>query len=311
MIYPKPLKEGDAIAIVSPASKIDGRLVDGACATIRKWGFQPIVSPHCKGEYGSFSGTKGQRLEDLRQALSNSHVRAILCSRGGYGTVQLLDQLPTEIWTADPKWMIGFSDISALHAAAHHAGVASIHASMCKHLTDHPDDECSHALLQILTGRMPDYTVAGNPRNRCGKATGSIAGGNLAVLAGLFSTPFNLLEEDHILFIEDIAEAIYRVERMLYTLRLNGVFEHTKALIVGQFTDYKPSADHACMYDMIEDMVAGYDFPVAFDFPIGHVDCNLPIIEGAIASIEVEPAYTRLFFEPKKPIVSSWNKSTP
>lgn len=297
MIYPKPLKQGDSVAIVSPASKIDTKLVDGACATLESWGFRPVVGSCCKGECGSFSGTVGQRLGDLRAALENPDVRAVLCSRGGYGVVQMIEHFRDSMWNNDPKWLIGFSDISALHAVSVHAGVVSVHASMCKLLTEHPDCQCSHTLHDILTGKLPDYEVAGDERNREGNVSGTVTGGNLAVLSGLISTPYDLLKKDQILFIEDISEAIYRVERMLYTLRLNGTLARTKALIVGQFTDYKPSVDHQCMYDMIEKMVADYDFPVAYNFPVGHVDNNLPILEGAQANLTVTKDKVRLTFK--------------
>ena len=293
MIYPRPLKQGDSVAIVS----IDAKLVDGACPTLEAWGFRPVVGSCCKGECGSFSGTVGQRLGDLRAALENPDVRAVLCSRGGYGVVQMIEHFRDSMWNNDPKWLIGFSDISALHAVSVHAGVVSVHASMCKLLTEHPDCQCSHTLHDILTGKLPDYEVAGDERNREGNVSGTVTGGNLAVLSGLISTPYDLLKKDHILFIEDISEAIYRVERMLYTLRLNGTLARTKALIVGQFTDYKPSVDHQCMYDMIEKMVADYDFPVAYNFPVGHVDYNLPILEGAQADLTVTKDKVRLTFK--------------
>ena len=272
-------------------------MVDGACATLEAWGFRPVVGSCCKGECGSFSGTVGQRLGDLRATLENPDVRAVLCSRGGYGVVQLIEHFRDSMWNSDPKWLIGFSDISALHAVSVHAGVVSIHASMCKLLTERPDCQCSHTLHDILTGKLPDYEVAGDSRNREGSVSGTVTGGNLAVLSGLISTPYDLLKKDQILFIEDISEAIYRVERMLYTLRLNGTLAHTKALIVGQFTDYKPSIDHQCMYDMIEKMVADYDFPVAYNFPVGHVDYNLPMLEGAQADLSVTKDKVHLTFK--------------
>lgn len=300
MIFPKALKESDTVAILSPASKIEHRLVDLACATLERWGFRPQVSGNCKNACGSYSGTADQRLSDMICAYSNPEVRAVVCSRGGYGAVHLLERLPADFWTADPKWLIGFSDISALHAASFRAGVASVHASMCKHLAERPDDDCSRALRDILTGSLPDYTVAPDSRNRTGKADGTIVGGNLAVLSGLVSTPYDLLRPDHILFIEDIGEAIYRIERMLYTLRLNGTLARTRGLIVGQFTDYQPSADYHEMYEMIERMVADYDFPVAYNFPVGHVDHNLPIVEGAHVELTVDNDAVRLTFNQKQ-----------
>lgn len=296
MIYPQPLVKGDKIAIITPASKINPEYVNGACAEIERRGFIPVVSKHCKGEHGSYSGTIENRLEDLKAALGDPDVRAILCSRGGYGVVHLLEHLPNEDFTRDPKWIIGFSDISALHAACGKAGVASIHASMTKHLTERPTDDCSEALFGILTGQFPHYREAGHKYNIPGYATGTIVGGNMAVLTALMSTDYNLLKKDHILFLEDVSEAIYKIERMLYTLRLSGVLESTRALIIGEFTDYKPSVDYNDMFDMIHDMVKPYGIPTAFNFPVGHVDRNLPIIEGATATINITPDTVDLTF---------------
>ena len=297
MIYPRPLKPGDAIAIVSPASKINPELIDAASRTIEHYGYRPILSDCCKTCCGSFSGSINQRLCDLQHAFENHDVRAVLCSRGGYGVVQLINDMNMNIWHDDPKWLIGFSDISALHAVAHYNDVASIHASMCKHLASRPDDECTKAIFSILAGEKPQYEVEGNYRNREGEASGEIVGGNLAVLSGLNSTPYNLLQPGKILFIEDIAEAIYKVERMLYTLKLNGTLAQTKALIVGQFTDWKSSDDFQHMYDMVENMVKDYDFPVAYDFPIGHVERNLPIIEGAQVELKITKEKVNLNFK--------------
>ena len=296
MIYPNPLKKGDSIAIISPASKIDGKLVDNACETIKSWGFNPVVSDFCKGEHGSFSGTVEQRLQDFKAAFADEKVRAVLCSRGGYGAVQLLKYFKRSMWTTDPKWLIGFSDISALHAASCHAGVASLHASMCKCLAEQPESESSLKILEILTGRMPEYTIGGNSRNREGYAEGTITGGNMAVLSGLVSTPYDLLGKGDILFIEDVAEPIYKIQRMLYTLRLNGTLGQIKGLIVGQFTEYNASQDYSDMYGMVEEMVSDYKFPVAYNFPIGHTDRNLPIVEGAKAAFEVTKENARLKF---------------
>ena len=287
MIYPQPLVKGNKIAIITPASKINPEYVDGACTEIERRGFIPVVSKHCKGEHGSYSGTAEERLEDLKAALGDPDVRAILCSRGGYGVAHLLEHLTDEDFTRDPKWIIGFSDISALHAACGKAGVASIHASMTKHLTERPTDDCSEALWGILAGKFPHYHEAGHKYNNPGSATGTIVGGNMAVLTALQSTDYNLLKKDHILFLEDVSEAIYKIERMLYTLRLSGVLESTRALIIGEFTDYKPSVDYRDMFDMIHDMVKAYGIPTAFNFPVGHVDRNLPIVEGATATINI------------------------
>lgn len=296
MIFPEQLRKGDSIAIISPASKIDGKLIDGACRTIESWGFKPVQSEFCKGECGSYSGTLGQRLGDLQKALADKSVRAILCSRGGYGAVHMLQHMEAEMWQADPKWMIGFSDVSVLHAASFRAGVASLHASMCKCLAEQPDSESSLRILDILTGGKPEYIIGGDSHNHEGFVKGTLSGGNLAVLSGLVSTPFDLLKGGDIIFIEDVAEPIYKIERMLYTLRLNGALERAKGLIIGQFTDWKANLEYSTMYDMVADMVRDYKIPVAYGFPIGHVDRNLPMIEGAEVELEVTKTSARLKF---------------
>lgn len=296
MIFPKPLRRGDKVAILSPSSHIIPERVDGAAAVLREWGYEPVVCPHCKGSCGTYSGTVEERLADLLWAVSEPSVRAILCSRGGYGAVQLLPSLPAELLRRDPKWLIGFSDISALHAAWLQAGVASLHCSMAKLLAEGgATDPCSRLMLDVLQGRFPKYNVPAHPLNRIGKASGMIAGGNLAVLSALVSTPYDILKPGRILFIEDINEEIYKVERMLYTLRLNGTLARLHGLIVGQFTGHRsPDRNGDTMEQMIARMVAPYGYPVAMGFPIGHIDSNLPIVEGAHATLTTTGSTTTL-----------------
>ena len=289
VIFPRPLVNGDKIAIVSPASIINPEYVSGAVDVLRRLGWNPYVAPHALGASGSFSGTVSERLADINQALDDPEVRAILCSRGGYGAVHLLDKLDSNAFEKDPKWIIGFSDISALHAYASHHNVASIHSSMCKHLAlfgEH--DECSRALIGILRGKMPEYNVEPHCYNRHGVASGKVVGGNLAVISALLATPYSPFEtQGSILVIEDISEPIYKVERILYQLRLAGVFDHISALIVGQFTEYRPDRNYSVMEDMIREAISGFNFPVAFNFPVGHVDRNLPLVMSAAARLEV------------------------
>lgn len=289
VIFPRPLVNGDKIAIVSPASIINPEYVSGAVDVLRRLGWNPYVAPHALGASGSFSGTVSERLADINQALDDPEVRAILCSRGGYGAVHLLDKLDSNAFEEDPKWIIGFSDISALHAYASHHNVASIHSSMCKHIAlfgEH--DECSRTLIGILRGKMPEYNVEPHCYNRHGVASGKVVGGNLAVISALLATPYSPFEtQGSILVIEDIAEPIYKVERILYQLRLAGVFDRISALIVGQFTEYRPDRNYSVMEDMIREAISGFNFPVAFNFPVGHVDRNLPLVMSAAARLEV------------------------
>lgn len=296
MIVPQSLKQGDRVAIVSPAGTVLPQRVDGAERALAKLGFVPVEGRHCRGSVrltcgdSVFSGTIDERLEDLHSAFADDEVKAILCSRGGYGMIQLLEHLDFDLIARNPKWVIGFSDISALHAAMLHAGVMSLHAPMAKHLTEHgTEDRCSRYMIDVLTGKpLPDYRIDAHELNREGEAEATIAGGNLAVLSALTGTQFNIIKPGTILFIEDIGEEIYRVQRMLYALRLNGVLPSLAGLVVGQFTNYhKPTAGGCDMYAMISDMVAPYGYPVIFNFPVGHIDYNVPIVEGARAKIKV------------------------
>lgn len=288
-VFPAPLRKGDKIAICTPAGKIDSKIVHEAADVLRREGWQVEIMPHALGAHGSFSGTPAERYSDLRAAFSDPSVRAILCARGGYGVVHILEQLAELPIEDDPKWVIGYSDISALHALMAKKGIASIHSAMCAAIKKGPDDPDNATLFGILRGEKPVHIFEPHAYDRPGIATGTLRGGNLAVLAELIDTPYDILEPDTILFIEDVSEPIYKIERILYQLRMNGVLKNLKGLIVGQFTDYKPDDNHADMESMIRDMVAPYSYPVAFGVPIGHVDHNLPMIESAKVTLKVNP----------------------
>jgi len=301
MIIPEPLKKGDKIAIVSPASSIRPEYVDGACRVITQMGFEPVVGMHCKGKYGGYSGSVEERLADFLTALNDKTVKAILCSRGGYGAVHLLEYLDSDEIADNAKWLIGFSDISALHAAMVNAEVVSVHASMAKHLALFgAENDATKILFDVLQGILPQYEVPSHPYNVLGKAEARIVGGNMAVLAGLLDTDYDLLGKVGILFIEDIGEPIYKIERMLYNLQLSGILPMLSGLIVGRFTEYQsPDGNGDTMEQMIRRMVEPYGFPVAFDFPVGHIDENVPMLEGAKASLTVRDDKVTLEFLPE------------
>lgn len=292
IIYPAPLQPGDTIAICSPAGPIDPDKVHGAKRVLEGQGWTVQVMPHALGRHGNYSGTDDERFADLRAAFTDPAVKAILCSRGGYGIVHIVDRIDDIDLRGNAKWVIGFSDVSALHAAMAKEGVASIHASMAQGIMRGADDPDNDALFATLRGERRPISFNSHRLDRPGIAQGKLVGGNLAVLADLVDTPFNLLEPDTILFIEDVSEPIYKIERILYQLRLAGVLPRLRGLIVGQFTDYKPDASYHDMHQMIADMVAPYDYPVAFNAPIGHVDHNIPLIESAQVTLKVTPGDT-------------------
>ena len=289
--FPKPLKRGDKIAICSPAGKIASEKVDGAVRELAHQGWEPVVMPHALGQWGSYSGTPDERYSDLEAAFRDPSVRAILCSRGGYGVVHILDRLAQLPLEDDPKWVIGFSDISALHALMATKGIASIHSPMAAQIMKGADKDVDTAsLFGILRGDRPAYVFPSHEYDRFGIATGTLLGGNLAVLAELINTPYDILKPDTILFLEYVSEPIYKIERIFYQLRLSGLLDNIRGLIVGQFTDYKPNETYADMETMIRDAVAPYKFPVAFNVPVGHVDHNIPLIELAKVTLKVSPS---------------------
>lgn len=301
IIFPAPLKYGDTIAICSPAGSIDSKKIDGAVRVLEDEGWMVRVMPHASGSYGNYAAKDEDRLDDLRSALADKYIRAIICSRGGYGVVHIMEELENEDLRRDPKWLVGFSDISALHALWSKQGVASVHASMCRQIMLGARNEDNASLFGILRGETPTYNFPSCPLyDRPGTATGRLVGGNLAVLSGLLGTRFDIFAPDTILFIEDVAEPIYKIERMLYQLRFAGVLGRLAGLVVGQFTEYKADKSYSKMEQMISDMVAPYSYPVAFGAPIGHVDHNIPLIENSTVTLKVTPTRTNsLIFWPR------------
>lgn len=286
-LTPRPLSEGDTIAIVSPASVIAPELVFSAADTLSQWGFTPHIYPHALHTCGSYAGSADERFADLADALTDPHVRAILCSRGGYGAVHLLDRLSRLNLADDPKWLIGFSDISALHGLMHGQGIASIHGSMARQLTLGPDDELNQSLRRILTGHQPRDIQWQSPHFNPGTVTAPMLGGNLAVISALIDTPYDLILPGTILVVEDVAEPIYKVERIMYQLMLSGKLQGLAALIVGQFTEYRPDRNHTTIEQMLRPLLASLHCPFATNAPIGHIDNNRPWIEGANTALTI------------------------
>jgi len=303
---PPALKRGSRVAIASPASKIDPALIDGAARALGNEGFEAVVMPHAKGADGSFSGAAADRLADLECALTDSTVEAIICSRGGYGAVHLLerlDRLPEECFR---KWLVGFSDITALHCLWTRKGYASLHGAMAKYIGRGSEFPYYEMEMNVLRGGNMEIMADAHPFNQCGRAEGVVTGGNLAVLGGLIGTPYDPFECVYtaeavergavarpMLFIEDIAEPIYKVERILWQLHLRGVFRRVSAVLVGQFTEYRPSADHPDMYTMMHRFFGSIDMPdipIVYDLPVGHVEANAPLLFGCPTIVEATPS---------------------
>lgn len=301
LVKPAALKPGDKVAVISPASACKESYVIGACEVLRQWGYEPVLGRHALGKNVSFSGTIEERKSDLVEALTDPEIKAIICTRGGYGSVQELCEMDLGIFARNPKWVVGYSDITAMHGAITSQGVMSLHAPMCEHIDKFDGtDSCSRALRNILAGIMPHYKVAADARNRHGQASGLLLGGNLALLNSFTASPIDMLDHyagrDVILFVEDVGESLERLNRLFYTLKINGTFSRIKGLIVGSFSDVKYTPDFAHVYDMVQSIVKDYDFPVAYGFPVGHTDANYPMVEGAQVTLTVGSDGAELLF---------------
>ncbi|QRX64037.1 LD-carboxypeptidase [Dysgonomonadaceae bacterium zrk40] len=299
MKRPPALKEHDSAVILSPAGRIDALYVTGAAALLKRWGLQPIVAPHALGSQGRYSGSVAERLADMQQAMDDPSVRLILCSRGGYGMVHLLPQLDFSAIRANPKWVVGYSDVTALHAALQMQGVASLHAPMAKHLAEEDEEDVAVSHLHdVLFDRALHYQIPvkeNQSLNRTGQAKGRLFGGNLSVFTSLLGTKFAKIPKGGILFLEEIGEHPYKVDRMIRQLQLAGVFDRIGGMIVGQFTDYEEDDQmSAPLMQSIRDAVNGYNFPLCFSFPVGHVKENYPLLMGMQAEMIV--GYDRISF---------------
>ena len=299
-VMPRPLKKGDRIAVISPSSSPTEKTVKEGCEILRQWGYVPVVGPHAMNEYHGFAGTADERAADLRWALTDSTISAIMCTRGGDGAVQLLTRISPSDFRRQPKWLIGFSDITALHSAMVQAGVMSIHGSMLHAISSqNGTDSVSVMLHNILEGTLPTYYLEHNALDQPGCAEGLLVGGNFSVLCGLAGSPYDCLvrREPLILFIEDTDEEMTKVDRMLHHLEVRGVLQRLKGIIVGHFTDYKrPKNDFEDMNEMLHSYLSELDIPVCYGFPVGHKRPNLPLIEGCRVRLEVSDAGTSLTF---------------
>ena len=302
---PEALKPGDKIAIISPASTPGDQNPEQAAATLRAWGFIPVIGQHVLTQYHAYAGTIEERCADLRWALEDPEINAIVCTRGGYGSAMLLDPMSHQDFNRNPKWIVGYSDITALHSAMVCSGVMSLHANMGGALGERgADDSINLMLRDVLMGTLPSYTVPAHPLNKMGTAHGIDLGGNMAVFTNIggsrewdFLDRENVRGRDIILFFEDVSESMPRVNSMLQQLRLKGVLDQVKGIIVGRFTDYEPRDGYADMNEMLCETLNKYNIPVCYDFPASHDEgWNYPMIEGCPATLDVTPEGVTLTF---------------
>lgn len=298
MTLPCALGPTGKVAIVSPANIISPSILYRCMARLADMGINAYTMPNVQGRHGTQSGTKAERIADITQALLDPSTQAILCSRGGYGCVDLLQALDNLPLADNPKWLIGYSDVTALHALMRKKGIVSIHSPMARHIAEQPlCDPHTRRLLQLLRHDFRPLEWAPHPLDRRGTATGTLTGGNLSVLAGLFSTPYDPVADGDILVIEDINEPIYKLERMLQTLRLRGTLGRLGGLITGRFAGTAASPDYPCAEAMVAALTAPYSYPVAMGAPIGHTPDNAPLALGMRVTLTVGNDCTKIQYK--------------
>jgi len=297
MKTPARLIKGDLIYLVSPAKKIDSDSVNYAKEILVEQGFRVEVSPHCKGSHHYFSGTDEERTRDFQQALDRKDIRAILCARGGYGSIRIIGNLNWARFLEYPKWIVGFSDITVFHHVLQNLGVQSIHATMPLNFKDNSKASLN-TLYSSLTGTLQKVEGAPYEKNVHGTANGSLLGGNLSIIYSLLATEFCYDFSNKILFIEDLCEQYYHIDRMLISMEIKGVFNEISGLIVGGMTELQDSEFSIGMnlYEIVLEKTRKYDIPVCFNFPCGHIADNQAMIIGSEVILKVTDSNVDLFY---------------
>ena len=288
MITPNTLQKGDTIAIVSTARKLKKEELQPALKILESWGLKAVLGKTIGAEENQFAGNEELRAEDFQQMLDNPNIKAIWCARGGYGTVKMIDMLDFSAFQKNPKWIIGYSDVTVLHSHIHNLGIETLHAQMCLDI-ENKTEEARESIRKVLFEQ--EYSIAFNvntynktfqQKHQLSSIQSKIVGGNLSVLYSLCGSSSAINTDGKILFIEDLDEYLYHIDRMMMNLKRNGVFKNLKALIVGGMTDMH---DNTIPFgktaeEIILDAVKDYNYPVFFNFPAGHIKDNQALIFG-------------------------------
>ncbi|MFD2787647.1 S66 peptidase family protein [Hymenobacter rubripertinctus] len=295
-IAPPPLRSGDQVAIVCPARQASHPELAAAVATLESWGLRVTLGASTNVAHHQFGGDDAVRLQDVQQQLDNPEIRAILCARGGYGTTRIIDGLDFARFAEHPKWVAGFSDITTLNCHLLGRGFQSIHGVMPLLFHQEAGQESLESLRRVLFGELLTYSTPAHPLNRFGTASGELVGGNLSILQTLTGTASDVATTGRILFLEDIDEYLYAIDRMLVHLDRTGKLAGLAGLVVGHFTNPQDNAVPFGLTpgEIINQYAARYNFPVAHGFPVGHEPQNLALVVGQPVSLTVDAAGARL-----------------
>ncbi len=302
LVKPPYLKKGDTIMILAPAGRIkDKSSVDAGVKLANHWGLVVFLGNHLFTQENTFAGTDEQRTEDLQKALDDPSIKAIWSARGGYGAVRIVDKLDFTKFYENPKWIIGYSDVTVFHNKLNSLGYESIHGQMplTIDLEDSIQKESIITLRKALFGKKISYKLDANRYNRVGESTGQLVGGNLSIVYSMLNSDTDLNMDGKILFIEDVGEALYHIDRMMISLERAGYFEKCNGLIVGDFRLKKNEGTGfgESLEEIVNRVVANYDFPVVYGFPAGHIDDNRALIFGSYIDLKVTDKKAKIFFK--------------
>ena len=291
MIEPQFLNPGDTIGIVATARKLKWEEAEPAIGILADAGFKVRTGQRMFGEDNQYSGTDDDRAADLQRMLDDPEVKAILVARGGYGTARIIDKLDFTEFQKCPKWVCGFSDITVLHSHINqNIGIATMHSSMPLRMSRFPaEHSCNLTLVQSLKGELPSYDFDAHPLNRNGEVEAEVVGGNMSIIYSIMGSVSDVSTDGKILFLEDLDEYLYHMDRMMINLKRNGKLANLKGLLIGGMTDMHDNdiPFGKTVEQIIRDEVAEYDYPVCFNFPAGHIDDNRALILGKKAAIRI------------------------
>jgi len=290
MIQPPLLKKGDKIGVIAPARKIAKEEIQNAIDLFTRWGLEVVLSKNLFRIDNQFAGTDDERAEDLQTMLDDASIKAVISARGGYGTIRIIDKIDFAKFKKNPKWVIGYSDITVLHSHIHNLEIETLHATMPINFSK--NSEATETLRKALFGEKLKYEFESHPLNRTGAADGELVGGNLSLLYALTGSVSDIKTEGKILFVEDLDEYLYHIDRMMLNLKRSGKLSHLAGLVVGGMTNMK---DNTIPFgktaeEIILDAVKEFSYPVCFNFPAGHIDKNLALCFGKKVNLEVEGA---------------------
>lgn len=296
LLRPPSLKKGDSVYILSTAKKISLQEIEPAVKAFEGWELKVVIGKTMGKEQNQFAGTDQERLEDFQTAINDSNIKAIICARGGYGTVRMMDDIIYDEFTKHPKWLVGFSDVTFLHTdISNNIGIQTIHSIMPIQFPK-STPAAIESLRRELFGEKNEYILPPHPLNRTGKAGGILIGGNLSILYSITGTKSGLNTAHKILFLEDVDEYLYHVDRMMMNLKRSGKLHNLAGLVVGGFTDMHdntiPFGKNA--YEIIAEHVSEFNYPVCFDFPAGHVADNRALVIGRTYNLEVTTEVVKL-----------------